>query len=444
MQNLVVVAAALVLLLQPVQCLKIPGNLQLGDFASLLFLPLVLTWCLRTQRAMRLPFAGPMLAILAITAVATLATNSPWAVARSPVSASQGPLAGAIVLVTESYLYLWFAALALVFSHVDERNLRRLLWAWVLSGVGNGALILLQFVQPSVLSSMNAMLGSRGALDPFRPSGLFENCNSASLFQLSCFVPLVLLRLKERTTAALTAVLLAMMMGTGSMGGAMAFAAGTAVCMAGLVLVRNDSRAFLRYVALGAVGIVLLAMLVALLLTVVPDLQQRVQYIITGRGEGSANSRFGLWRQGIDILLRDLPLFGVGPDMFKTIAGFGLHNDFLSFSVERGPFAVLALGAMFTNAAVHAVQIARDRSKEAGNAALVHLGMLAALLTVSLTHEIFHQRPIWVALAVQEAMWWRMLRRQAQGAGIAAGEPGPTEPGPADPVPEGGAGAPTA
>lgn len=399
MQNLVVAAAALVLLLQPVQCLPLPGNLQFGDVASLLFLPLCWTWCQRTRRALRLPMAGPMFAILAISGLATVASRSPGS--------------GAVVLVTEIYLYLWFATLALVFCYADERNLRRLLWAWVASGLGNGALILLQFVQPSVLATMNSMLAGRGALDPFRPSGLFENCNSASLFQLSCFVPLVALRLHERTTAALAAVLLAMMMGTGSMGGAMAFAAGSVACMGGLVVLRSDSRAFLRYVALGAVGIVLLAMLVAVLLAVAPDLQHRIEYVITGRGEGSANSRFGLWRQGIDILLRDLPLLGVGPDVFKTIAGFGMHNDLLSFAVERGPFAVLALVAFAATAAAHAVEIARDRDPRAGNAALVHLGMLAAFATVSLTHEIFHQRPIWVVFALQEAMWWRLLSRRA-------------------------------
>ncbi|MEQ1632774.1 MAG: O-antigen ligase family protein [Planctomycetota bacterium] len=406
-QSLVVLTACLLLWLQPVQCLKLPGNLQLADFASLVFMPLCWSWLVRTRRPLRLPLLSPMLGILCVTGIAAVA--------------SRDPMSGAIVLVTESYLYLWFVTLALLFGSVDEAALRRLLWVWVLSGLANGALILMQFVHPPLLATMNGMLSGRGALDPFRPSGLFENCNSASLFQLSVFVPLLALRLRERTTAALAAVLLAMMLGTGSMGGALAFATGTAVMMLLLVVLRQQPRAFLRYIALGLVGLVLLMILVALLVALVPSIEHRIEYVLTGRGEGSANSRFGLWQKGIDILLRDLPAFGVGPDVFKSIAGFGMHNDILSFAVERGLLGVLFLILLVVMAAVHAVQLGRDR--HSGNGALVHAGILCGLVAIAQTHEIFHQRPLWVMLALQEGLWWRMLRRRVAEASVARLEP---------------------
>ena len=208
-----------------------------------------------------------------------------------------------------------------------------------------------------------------------------------------------------------------MMLGTGSMGGALAFVTGTALMMASLVVLRNQPRAFLRYIALGLVSLVVLALVVAVLLMVMPSMQHRIEYVLTGRSEGSASSRFGLWQRGLDILLRDLPAVGVGPDVFKSIAGFGMHNDILSFAVERGLLGVLFLVMFTVAAAVHAVQLARDPDAHSGNAALVHGAMLCGLIAIAQTHEIFHQRPLWMMLALQEGMWWRMVQRRSPGTG---------------------------
>jgi hypothetical protein len=40
---------------------------------------------------------------------------------------------------------------------------------------------------------------------------------------------------------------------------------------------------------------------------------------------------------------------------------------------------------------------------------------LVGVVTIAQTHEVFHQRPVWLVLAVLEGCWWR-----TQGAALAA------------------------
>ena len=190
-ETAVLLAAAALLLLQPVQFLHLPLNLEPADLAALALLGVTACWLASRRLSLRLPWLLPMLCLLLVSALSVLI--------------SPRPVAGMIAVCTEAYLFVLCAALAAVFAMAHECALRRLLWCWLVAALANGALILVQFVEPAALAAMNNAVAGIGAFDPYRPSGLFENCNTAALFQLAAFVPLLRLQLgpaKATATAA--------------------------------------------------------------------------------------------------------------------------------------------------------------------------------------------------------------------------------------------------
>ena len=396
MHLLATALACAALLLQPVQCLKLPGNLQPPDLIGLLWLPFAWMRIATARAAPQLPLFGPFA----------------WIGAASLAAAamSADPIGGAVAVATECWLYAFFATLALTLAMASERERRAMLWSWAIAGLGNGMLILVQFVRPDAQASMSSALGSLGSLDPFRPSGLFENCNSAAFFQLSAIAPVAMLRLRPLVTAVCAFVLLLSMLGTGSMGAVLALTAGTFAGTIAVLVVQRDGRAFARIAGsiLGAAAAT--AALAVIATTIDEGFAQRVDYVLTGRGEGSAQSRMHLWTRGVELLQEQFLPLGIGPDRFKDVAGFGMHNDALSFAVERGAIGFLALIAFALVAFASAVSIARNGAPIRDRSAVVPIAALIACATLAQTHEIFHQRPLWLLLALQEGA---RLRRGA-------------------------------
>lgn len=396
MRSLVAIALMLLLLVLPVQCLVLPLNMAAIDLASFAVLPLCWIWFGRGQVAVQLPFLPAFLLILSATAAASLV--------------SLDPADSATVLIKETYLFVWFATIATALAAFGERHRRLFLCGWLIAALGNGALILAQFAHPPLLATMNALLAGNGNLDPYRPSGLFENCNSAALFQVSAFAPLLALRWPARRTVPVLLTLLAMMLGTGSMGALLAFAAGAATLMVCLLLRREWALAA-RITAIALLAGAAFAFLLTALVAAMPSLAERVEYVMTGRSGYSAESRFGIWTRGADAVLGDWSWLGVGPDMWKRIDGHELHNDGLSFAIERGVLALLGLLTLTGMAMRDAALLVRR-----GDAAWLGVpAALVAVATMSLTHEVFHQRPLWLLLALLVA-----LRAQSLGAVRAA------------------------
>lgn len=395
MRLLAAALACAALLLQPVQCLKLPGNLQLPDLVGLLWLPFAWMRIVRARAAPQLPLFGPFAWICAAS------------LAAAAISAD--PIGGAIAVATECWLYAFFATLAFTIAMADERERRAVLWSWAIAGIGNGMLILLQFARPDAQASMSAALGSLGSLDPFRPSGLFENCNSAAFFQLSAIAPVAMLRLRPIATALCAFVLLLSMLGTGSMGAVLALTAGTIAGTIAVLVVQRDGRAFGRIVASIVAAAAATAVLAAIATAVDDGFAQRVDYVLTGRGEGSAQSRMHLWTRGVELLQEQFLPLGIGPDRFKDVAGFGMHNDALSFAVERGAIGFCALVAFALAAFASALSVARNGGPSRDRSAVVPIAALIACATLAQTHEIFHQRPLWLLLALQEGARLRVL-----------------------------------
>lgn len=388
------------LLLQPIQCLRLPGNLQAPDLAGLAWIALALPWLRERARELPLPLSAPFVLVVAASAVAAAQSRNP------------GDCGAA--LAVELWLYAWFAALAFAIAAVDARQRGLLLASWVAAGVGNGLWILVQFLRPELQAAASDALGSLGSLDPFRPSGFFENCNSAAFFQLSTLAPLAALRARRAVTLPCAAALVLSILGTGSMGALMALTAASATALAAVLVVQRDIAAFTRAAfALAAAAGALLA--TAAIATVVDDgFAHRIDYVLTGRGEGSAQSRMSLWTKGIEMLREQFLPFGIGPDQFHHVAGFGMHNDALSFAVERGMLGLAALVAFAVAAAHSAWVVARNGARQRDRSAVAPLAALAACCALSMTHEIFHQRPLWLLLALQEGL--RLRSRSARSA----------------------------
>ena len=385
------------LLLQPVQCLRLPANLQAPDLAALVWIAIAAPWLHAQGRARSLPLLGPFLLLSAASAVAA--------------ACSSDPVDSATSLLVEAWLYAWFAALTLALSASDGRARARILACWVAGALGNGVVCLTQFVRPDLQSSMSAALGAFGALDPFRPSGLFENCNSAAFFQLSALAPLAALRPRSAIALPCATVLLLSILATGSMGALLALATAATTALAAVLWIQRDAAAFAKH-ALAGIALGGIATAVAFAATLAdPAFAERVDYVLTGRGEGSAQSRMELWTRGVELLHERFLPFGIGPDRFKALAGFGMHNDALATAVERGMLGVAAVATFALAALLAAVRVAANGAVARDRAAVVPIAALAACAALSTTHEILHQRPLWLLLALLCAMDQRRCPR---------------------------------
>lgn len=378
------------LLLQPLQCLRLPANLQAPDLAALAWIALAAPWLLAAGRSRPVPLLGPFLLLLAASSVSA--------------ACSRDPVDSMTALAVETWLYGWFVALTFAFAASDERARRRILGSWVAAGVGNGLWILAQFARPDLQAAASAALGSFGSLDPFRPSGMFENCNSAAFFQLSALAPLATLRPRLRVTLPCGLALVLSILATGSMGALIGLAAAAAAALAGALFVQRDAATFARWTVVGAAVAAFVATVAAAATLADPEFAHRVDYVLTGRGEGSAQSRMGLWTRGVELLRKEFLPFGIGPDRFKAVAGFGMHNDALATAVERGVPGIAAAAVLAVATWRTAARVARRGAAARDQTALVPLAALAACVALSTTHEILHQRPLWLLLALVCAM----------------------------------------
>jgi O-antigen ligase len=88
-----------------------------------------------------------------------------------------------------------------------------------------------------------------------------------------------------------------------------------------------------------------------------------------------------------------------------------LHNDFLAFSVERGLLGTLGLVLFATLAvsrAAYMLLLGNKYPDRAQLAVVVFLAAMIAAMVESLTHQVFHFRELWLVLAFQEAMLYKM------------------------------------
>jgi O-antigen ligase len=385
----------------PVRFFELPADIELVEVWGLIWLPIVWTYLIRRRKRISLAYGGPMFVILTGSLASTLAAPN--------------QVHSFVVLLKECYLLLWCGTLTVAFATLNGRTRQRLVVLWAGIAVLHGLLIGVQFSSPGVWRLSSWLGGKQVLVEAYRPAGLFisehaGDANAAALFQLIGFFPLVLARPSRLVGGLAGGVLLCSILATGSMATTLALLSGLFVsAVAGAVLVRRFGLGLVRLLPAVAV----LGGLVYLVMALNPDLQEHFERIFIGRADRSEEGRLDLWRRGIGILVsRDTYLLGVGPENFRELDGRDkqLHDDMLAFVVERGVLGGLGLMLFAATALSKALQLVRLYAQSTRRSRLESVIFPAAMVSlgvVSLFHQIFHTRELWLLLAVQEAMLLR-------------------------------------
>lgn len=320
-----------------------------------------------------------------------------------------------MVVLKEVYLFVTFVTLATLLSKLSARDFRFVMSVWLGAVVLHGLIILLEFLQPSVFRYIAGLAGQSMSYEHFRPSGLFfspkaGNANKAAVFQLLGFVPLGLARPSRRVATVLGIVLLSSILATGSMGTTLSFIAGFVAAVVAIAVLGNHVVLVTKLVMRSMIAVVLLGGLLFVVIGNNQDYQEHFESIIFGRAQKSSEGRFTLWERGLETLQEsNTLLWGLGPENFRDVDVLEkqLHNDVLAFSVERGLLGVLGLVLLAAFAMARAVRLFKLGCKypqHVGLTTVVVLATFVSVLVVSLTHQVFHCREIWLVLASQEAL----------------------------------------
>ena len=394
------------LVLLPVDLIKLPFNMILVDCWILMALPILWLSFLRGRYVISLSYMVAMWIILVASFASTFAAPA--------------PKNSLVVIMKETYAYVWFVTLVAVLARLGARDLRRILVVWTGMVFLHGFVIVGQFLSPDFWRLTASIADKSTEFDIYRPSGLFVNANSAAFFQLLGFVPLVLVSSSRKAGIILGVLLLPTMLATGSMGATLAFLTGLTVAV---IAVSLSGRLVLTIKIFAQLAIIIL-LLVGLLFFIVRHnarYQAHFEHILIGRSERSSEGRFDLWQRGFDAYLdNNVFLWGVGPENFREVdpkmSDNQLHNDFIAFSVERGLLGTLGLGLFallaFSRAA-YMVLIYNKYPDRAQLTVVVFLAAITAALVESLTHQVFHFRELWLVLAFQEAMLFKMMTSES-------------------------------
>jgi O-antigen ligase len=414
-------AVALLPLLLP----RGPAQTTPGDAVTLAYVVLALAGLHRSGRSLQLPAQLGFLLILAGSLIATV----------MGLSLSDSLLS----LLIEGYLFLLFVCIANDLRD-DPNGLRVLLtvWAvtallWATAFIGlhlemlPGWLRELFFAEPS---------GGRQRL-----TGAASNPNlTGSYLMTSC---LVLLgspwprRLAPRLLAA--GWLLYALYLTGSNGALLGVAVGMAV-LALAAGVRSSRTTGERHGLVGTglvAGGLLLAVVVAagmprIGLSEVQSLADRgrggVLRSNLGRLDRSVSGRLAIWSDAWDAAGSRV-VVGVGPGSAPRIplaAGTlrrGLHNDYLAFLIERGVVGLLGLLVLSAALLRWSARLLTGRLPDGRGGWWPPAGLGAAVvasLAMSVSHESFHFRHLWVLLGLAWAACHLTASRPADPGSIEA------------------------
>jgi hypothetical protein len=368
-------------------------------------LPLFWLYFVRGRQIISLPYTVAMWFVLLGSLVSTFAAPA--------------PLNGLIVILKEVYIFFWFVTLTAVFSQFNARDFRRIMLVWTGIVLLHGFLIVAQFLSPDLWRFTTALVGRSTDFDIYRPAGLFLNPNTAAFFQLVGFVPLLLANLSKKVTMILGILLFITMVSPGSMGATLAFIVGLMVAVAAILVSGGYLVPIIKIFVQLVIVISILAGLLYFAINQHEGYQTHFNKILFGRAERSSGGRFDLWQRGIDVFLdRGILLWGIGPENFRKVDGKDkqLHNDLLAFAVERGLLGTLGLvlfGTLAVSRATYMLLIYFKYPHRARLAVAVFLAVFVATLVESLTHQVFHTRQLWLALALQEAILFKMTTSES-------------------------------
>lgn len=371
----------------------LPFNTAAVDYINLVFGSLFLLHGVFSRRKLQVRLLLPFMLLVLASLIAMF--NSP--VLRVSI----------LTLAKDIYLFGFFLLLYNLIS--SERDMRLLLRFWILIASLEGAL---------ALANVYGNFWLVPTTDPTRANGTFVNGN-----MLASYLGVTLFLIFQRYfhsgwfSRALSGFLIfGGIYATKSMSAMLGSLLGIALLMAGYWWQGSwQQRAKL------GIGVLMLAAVATVILPVVMETKNFVD-----RAPRSSGERFKIWQAGYETFLAH-PM-GVGPGAFKYVGHSPynaegtreeLHNDYMGALVERGVlglFAHLAFMGTLISMVVYCLRQAR-----AGREFLWATGMAAVILYVltdSFTHEIMHDRHVWVVFAIiaaEERLIGRSQIRLNQG-----------------------------
>ena len=398
-----------IVVLLPLDMIRLPFNITPVDIWILVALPVFWLTFVRGQHVLSLSYTVAMWFILLASFASTFAAPAP----RNSL----------IVIVKEIYAFVWFITLTAVFSRLNARDFRRILVIWSGMVLLHGLVIAAQFLSPDFWRLTIGVAGGSKVFDVYRPSGLFANANSAAFFQALGFVPLILASPSVKIAMILGPLLLLTMLLTGSMGATIALTTGLTVAVIAVAL-SGRLALIIKIFARLAIIIVILGGVLAFIVSHNERYQNHIERILIGRADRSSEGRFDLWQRGFDAFIDNkVFLWGVGPENFREVdvkmTDNQLHNDFIAFSVERGLLGTLGLvlfAALAVGRAAYMVLVCNKYPDRAPLTVVVFLGAMILAIVESLTHQVFHFRELWLVLALQEAMLFKMTTSESRVA----------------------------
>lgn len=409
-------AIVVLVFILPVQLLSLPLNLSVFELWSSLTILMAGVFVAVTRPRIWLPYAVPM-SLIAFASLVSVLMSSDMVTSFLP-------------LVKEFYLYAWFVAMTFSLSMIRAKERRVVLEVWTLVVVAHAVLLVFQLVSGSFFELTADLFGLVGETDQWRPSGLFKNANSAGFFQLMGLTPLLLRSTTAARRAASLVIVVAAIVATGSMGAMSSLVVGFLMSLfVGIALAARAGRG--RTVLTTLVGSTM-TLTVVVVVGVAGGLLsgETITNLFVGRAERSADGRFALWSEALAIYADGPWVVGIGPDGFTVIGERQtfVHNDLLAFLVERGLLGAIGLLMLFALAlwkGLRVVSLSARNGKSVDNRLLVFFGLTVAMGFYSLTHQIFHDRSMWLMLAFLEAILFHELRQSGERQLDAPGELNP-------------------
>jgi hypothetical protein len=363
-----------------------------GDVAVVLAIAVTLLW-LGTRRDIHLPYLAPVALILLGGALGTF---------RSPV-----PLLSSLTLLQDLFLLAWAATVANAMR--TPEGVRTILRAWCTAGpLWAVALILgVSAVGSSVLTSTSG-----------RASFAFGDDNGLALYFVVTLALVIGSRRPQHPALRLGSivVLLIATLLTGSLAGITGLAAGTLLVIVAMVATRVGLAPAL-VIALSGFLVLGFYWLNA---DAIAQRASRSSFTVVrnsiGREVQSKGSREVLSQETWK-LFREGGIWGQGPAATKTLllnsqAAYvkEAHDDWTAALVERGVIGVLGVGLLMVAFARRALGVIDPARLKAGfrevmpNPAVL-IGVLAALLVYSVTHEVLHDRTAWAVLGFTAGLY---------------------------------------
>jgi O-antigen ligase len=294
-----------------------------------------------------------------------------------------------LTLAKDIYLFGFFLLLYNLIS--SERDMRLLLRFWLLIASLEGAL---------ALANVYGNFWIVSTEDPTRANGTFDNGNMlASYMGVTFFFFFQRYFDMSWLSRALASLLIfGGVYATKSMSAMLGFLLGMVLLMVGYWW----RGSWQQRVKLG-VGVLALAAVATIILPIIMGTKNFVD-----RAPRSSHERFKIWQAGYETFLAH-PM-GVGPGAFKYVGHSPynaegtreeLHNDYMGALVERGVlglFAHLAFMGTMIGMVVYCLRQARTEREFLWGTGMA--AVILYILTDSFTHEVMHDRHVWVAFAI--------------------------------------------